>query len=75
MKSMSYPQELARRFNEDEAVWPRVYEKHQRRDSASLIPDELLDEVDWHDAVREVRVARCVGTPVTASTCFLLTVY
>jgi hypothetical protein len=37
MKPMSDPQELARRFNEDEAVWRRMDEKPQRRDPASPI--------------------------------------
>jgi hypothetical protein len=70
---MSYPQNCSR-FNEDKRCGD-IDEQLQRRDSASLIPDELLDEVDWRDPVREVRVDRCVGTPVNAGTCFLLTVY
>jgi len=58
MKPMSDAQELARRFNEDEAVWQRFEEKRRRRDLASPIPDELLDEIDWREAEREVRVTQ-----------------
>jgi hypothetical protein len=64
MKPLSDPQELARRFNEDEAVWRRFEQKRSFRDSASSRPEELLDETDWQEAERECRQTRCVGKPL-----------
>ena len=57
-------QELARRFNEDEAVW-RCYEQKRalrhlpgaRRSAA----EDILDDLDWEAAERECRVVRAVG--------------
>lgn len=68
MKPLSDAQELAQRFNEDESVWRRFQEKRLGRDSASLIPDELLDEIDWREAEQEVHVAECVGKTLTPNT-------
>ena len=64
MKPMIDTQELARRFNEDEAVW-RHYE-HQRAlrrllGSRSPLPETILDELDWQAAERECRAVRFVG--------------
>ena len=61
---MTETQELARRFNEDEAVW-RGYE-HKRAlrrllGSRSPLPDDVLDELDWQEAERECRPVRAVG--------------
>jgi hypothetical protein len=57
-------QELARRFNEDEAVWQH-YESRRRlrlqKRSEPLLPDEVLDELDWIEAEHECRQTRCVG--------------
>jgi hypothetical protein len=57
-------QELARRFNEDEAVW-RSYE-HERAlrrllGSRSPLPEGILDYLDWQAAERECRAVRAVG--------------
>ena len=56
--------ELARRFNEDEAVW-RSYE-HKRAlrrllGSRTPWPDDILDYLDWQEAERECREVRAVG--------------
>jgi len=57
-------QELARRFNEDEAVWRRFEQKRRLRNSTSLFPEEVLDEVDWREAELKSRQTRCVGKPL-----------
>ena len=64
MKPMIEAQELARRFNEDEAVW-RCYE-HKRAlrqllGARSPLPEDVLDDLDWQAAERECREARSVG--------------
>jgi hypothetical protein len=64
MNLLAETQELARRFNEDEAVW-RSYER--RRASRRLLrsplalPEEILDDLDWQAAERECRQVRAVG--------------
>jgi hypothetical protein len=58
------PQELARRFNEDEAVWRSFEEKRRRRRLLSLpalLSEELLDALDWSEAEREQRQIRAIG--------------
>ena len=58
------PQELARRFNEDEAVWRSFEVKRRRRrllGSPSHLSEELLDALDWSEAEREVRHSRAIG--------------
>ncbi len=61
---MINPQELARRFNEDEAVW-RSYEcKRTLRallGSRSPLSNKALDDLDWQAAERECREVRAVG--------------
>jgi hypothetical protein len=64
MKPLSDTQDSARRFNEDEAVWQRFEEKRRLRDPASSLFEEVLDEIDWQEAEREVRETRCVGQPL-----------
>jgi len=58
-------QELARMFNEDEAVW-RAFDR--RRSVRSLLgsPLSLPDEdlADWLAAEREAHPVRAVGIPV-----------
>lgn len=64
MDQMTDSQELARRFNEDEAVWQRYEYRRRLRlrlGIESLLPDEVLDELDWSEAERECRQAWCVG--------------
>jgi len=58
-------QELARKFNEDEAVW-RAFDR--RRSLRSLlgsvlsVPDANL--ADWLAAEREARPVRAIGIPM-----------
>jgi hypothetical protein len=57
-------QELARRFNEDEAVWQRyVYIRMLRLPLGIelLLSSEILAELDWIEAERECRQVMCVG--------------
>jgi len=65
MKPLVDTQELARRFNEDEAVWRRFEQKRSQRDSASPLPEEVFDEIDWREAEQECRQTRCVGFPLS----------
>ena len=57
-------QELARRFNEDEAIG-RCYEHQQalRRllGSRSPLPQDILDDLDWQAVERESRPVRAIG--------------
>ncbi len=67
MKPSFDPQELARRFNEDEAVWRRYLQKRGLRrllGSPSPLPEEVLDRLDWLEAERECRETRRVGKPI-----------
>ena len=62
--TMTESQELARRFNEEEAVW-RCYE-HKRAlrrllGSRSPLPEDILDYLDWQEAERECRPVRAIG--------------
>ncbi len=67
MKPFIDTQELARRCNEDEAVW-REYERlRQLRRRCGFhfdMPTDILDRLDWLKAERVSRVIRCVGAPV-----------
>lgn len=61
---MTDSQELARRFNEDEAVCQHYEYRRRLRlrlGLESLPSDEVLDELDWIEAERECRQAWCVG--------------
>lgn len=60
-------QDRARRFNEDEAVWQRYESRRKlrvRRDGELLLPDEVMDELDWIAAERECRLTWCVGRTI-----------
>ena len=62
---MSTSQELARQFNEDEAVW-RCYqakrkERRRRFKLRSRLGEKLLDQLDWLAAEREMRPVRAIG--------------
>jgi hypothetical protein len=64
MNPMIEAQELARRFNEDEAVW-RSYE-HKRAlrrllGSRTPLPEDILDYLDWQAAEQECREKRAIG--------------
>jgi hypothetical protein len=66
MKAMLEAQELARRNNENEAVW-RCYE-HKRElrrllgpDPGQSLPEDVLDDLDWQEAERECRPVRAIG--------------
>ena len=57
-------QELARAFNEEEAVWRSFAEKrlyHWLLHSSSLVPDDLLDALDWAEAEPEQRPVRAIA--------------
>jgi hypothetical protein len=64
MNATNEAQELARRFNEDEAVW-RCYElKQALRKWPGLHPplsEYILDDLDWLAAEQECRMVRAVG--------------
>ncbi len=64
MKPFIDSQELASRFNEDEAVW-RHYERlcqlRRRFGLGITLPRDLLDQLDWLEAEREGRIIRCIG--------------
>lgn len=58
------PQELARRFNEDEAVWRSFEERRRARGLPNLSSlDQLLDALDWLKAEREQRQIRAIAQP------------
>jgi hypothetical protein len=62
---MPSPQELARQFNEDEAVW-RCYEakrkgRRRRFKLRSRRGEKLLDQLDWLAAEREMRPVRATS--------------
>lgn len=61
MKALLHSQELARRFNEEEAVWQRFNDKRELRHPDSIVSQEVLDEIAWHEAEQECRQTRCVG--------------
>ncbi len=68
MKPFVDTQELARRFNEDEAVW-RAYERlgqlRRRCGFPVSMPADILDWLDWLKAERVGRFIRCVGEPLS----------
>jgi hypothetical protein len=65
MTPISDTQELALRFNEDEAIWQRFQEKRLTRHLArsdSPMPESILDHLDWLEAEREIRITRAVAS-------------
>jgi hypothetical protein len=64
MKGMIETQELARRFNEDEAVWRAFEHKRAMRRLPGVsapFSEQILDYLDWQEAERECRMAYAVG--------------
>ena len=64
MNTTADPQELARRFNADEAVWQRYEQKRGSRrllGKDSPLTEEVLDYLDWLEAERERQETRCIG--------------
>ena len=64
MKPIVDPRELARRFNEDEAVrrcYEHKLELRRLLGSRSPLTEEVLDDLDWLEAERECRETRCIG--------------
>lgn len=60
-------QELASRFNEDEAVWHRYEKKRSLRrlpGSKTSIPEAVLNALDWLEAEQECREKHYIGTPM-----------
>lgn len=67
MKPFIGPQELARRFNEDESVWRRYQQKrdlHRSHRSSGLFTENALDHIDWLEAEQECREKHYIGTPM-----------
>jgi hypothetical protein len=64
MNSMFDVQEIARRFNEDEAV-RRSYERkralRKRLALSSPLAEHVLDCLDWLEAEKECRMVRAIG--------------
>jgi len=63
-KAVMDAQDLARRFNEDEAVWRCYEQKGAVRGlpgSPRPLAGDVLDELDWQAAERECRAVRAVG--------------
>ena len=60
-------QELARRFNEDEAVWRRYQPLRmlRRRISKRSRLAKQLDQLAWQRAERECRQTRCIGRMIS----------
>lgn len=57
-------QELATRFNEDEAVWRRYEQNRGFRRACGLrtpLPEQVLDALDWLDAEQECRKTSCIA--------------
>ncbi len=57
-------QELARRFNEDEAVWHCYEHKRTLRrllGSRTPLAEVVLDYLDWQEAELECRPVRAIG--------------
>ncbi len=64
VRAMMETQELARLFNEDEAVWRRYRCKRALRDGDDArlpLAEHILDYFDWLAAERECRQVRAIG--------------
>lgn len=64
MNLLARAQELARRFNEDEAIQQSF--EHRRRlrqflGARSPLPEETLDDLDWLAARRSCRQTRAIA--------------
>ena len=58
------PQAFVRQFNEEESVWRCFEQKRAVRrllDAHSLLPEDILDHLDWLAAECEMRVPRAIG--------------
>jgi len=69
MNTLMEPQELARIFNEDEAIWRAFEHKRELRrrlpGSRTPLPEEILDDLDWREAERESRQVRAIGVTLS----------
>jgi len=64
MKSMIQDHEVARFFNEDEAVWRAFEHKRELRQLLGWrlpFAEHILDYLDWLEAEREARPVRAIG--------------
>jgi hypothetical protein len=64
MEQIIDSQELARRFNENEAVWQRCEYIRARRllwGVRSVLPDEVQDALDWIEAEHQCRQTQLLG--------------
>ncbi len=67
MTPISDTQEFARRFNEEEAIWQRFQRKRLTRRllaADSPLPESILDQLDWLEAERKIRITRAVAQVV-----------
>ena len=59
------PQELARQFNEDEAVWQCYQAKRKERRCRFRLRsrrlEKIFDQLDWLAAEHETRPVRAIG--------------
>jgi hypothetical protein len=70
MTQISDTQELARRFNEEEAIWQRFQQKRlagRLPGGDSQLPESVLDSLDWLEAEGEIRVTRAVASKSAVS--------
>jgi hypothetical protein len=68
MKPVVDSQELARRFNEDEAMWCCYQQKRRLRRILGVripLPEEVLNDLDWCEAERECREKSYVGKSIS----------
>jgi hypothetical protein len=61
MKLSIDPQELARQFNEDDAVWREYDRLRQTRHRCGLTIPLPSDYPDWLRAEGKIRIIRCIG--------------
>jgi hypothetical protein len=64
MKGLPDNQEIALRFNEEEAMWLRFQQKRLARrllEADSSLPGNILDRLDWTEAQRETRMTRAIA--------------
>lgn len=68
MMPIMNPQELAHRFNQDEAVWRCYQQKRRLRlvlGSRTPLPEQVLDDFEWREAERECREKRYIGKSIS----------
>jgi hypothetical protein len=67
MNTLVDPQELARRFNGDEAAWRALERKRELRQLvvlSSLLPTDIVDYIEWLDVERDCHETVCFGRTI-----------